>query len=171
VSAAEVIQFLETRYAFSAFCPGSPVTQGSSKAFLTNLAAVRKGATPIIVVTSDNTKLKGWRKAMAQCFGLHARTQGIREPLDGPLAAQFVFIMPRLAGHPKTINGRYWPDTGLDLDKLIRAAMDSLKDAKVIVDDSRVCLIERPMKHYALLHETPGVLVRIWQLPRTEARG
>jgi Holliday junction resolvase RusA-like endonuclease len=149
---------------FSAFCPGNPTTQGSSRAFLTNLNAVRAGAKPIIVITSDNPALKKWRKAMADCFRAEAEAQGLTQPLDGPLISQYVFIMPRLAGHPKTKDGNRWPWKGLDLDKLIRAANDALVDAGVVQDDSRPCIYDRPMKQYASLTETPGVLVRVWRL-------
>lgn len=151
---------------FNAFCEGEPTPQGSASAFLTNLAAVRKGARPIVVVTSANPKLKKWRKTMAATFDAAMRANGLAT-YDGPLHAKIDFVMPRQSTHPKTKDGKRWSDKQPDLDKLFRAAGDSLEDAAVIVNDARICKLEAS-KRFARLNEAPGVRVTVTPLAETD---
>ena len=52
--------------------------------------------------------------------------------------------------------------TAGDLDKLTRAALDSLTDSKIITDDSRVVEL-RATKKYA--DDNPeGVVIRVWKM-------
>ncbi len=159
---------MEESKTFSAFVPGTAKAQGSTSSFLVNRNQVMQGARANIVTTSASKGLKGWRETMKQHFDITRRQQKILEPMDGPLCAQYVFIVARLAGHPKTKAGRRMVEGGLDLDKMIRAVNDSLTDAKVIVDDKRICAMERPVKRYAQLEEVPGVIVRVWKLSQIE---
>lgn len=58
-------------------------------------------------------------------------------PLDGPLQVSVDFIFPKGSSKPKWM---IWHDRKPDLDKLVRAVLDSLSKL-VIVDDSRVCVL------------------------------
>lgn len=93
--------------------------------------------------TESNKNLRPWRydvKAAAMA------AWGDRKPLDCPVAVTIEFFFPFRAtdikkdGTPKAI-GPHWMGSGLDLDKLCRAVLDSLKDAGVLRDDSRVCAL------------------------------
>lgn len=55
------------------------------------------------------------------------------EPIDEPCEAVINFYLPK----PKTVD-RALPTVPPDLDKLVRAVFDSLKDAGVVADDSRI---------------------------------
>lgn len=140
---------------FTAFCPGKPEAQGGT------VPLTRNGITR--QVTRGSKGLSKWRKAMTAEFAAAASRIGITAPLDGALASELTFIIPRLSRHPKTKDGERWPITYRDADKLERAANDSLTKAGVIADDSRICVTRR-VKRYAGLQETPGVIVRVWQL-------
>jgi Holliday junction resolvase RusA-like endonuclease len=68
------------------------------------------------------------------------------ETLDGPIEINLAFFHLRPAGHYGT--GRnagvlkpsapYWKSTAPDIDKLTRAILDALTDARAIRDDARV---------------------------------
>jgi Holliday junction resolvase RusA-like endonuclease len=141
---------------FNCFVPGNPQTQGSTRAFMP-----KNGKFPVI--TSANPKLKPWRKAMDTAFTYQRKLTGISEPLDGPLRCVLTFVMPRLKSHPTNKEGNTHPFTGLDLDKLIRAAWDALKTAEVIRDDSRICAVNAT-KRYAGLQENAGVWVSVGEI-------
>lgn len=53
----------------------------------------------------------------------------------GPVRVRIIFTMPKPTSSPKS---RLYPDTKPDIDKLVRAVLDSMKRAGVYVDDSRV---------------------------------
>lgn len=153
---------------FSCFATGDPQAQGSSSAYLTNLEAVRRGARPVIVVTSANPKLKAWRKSMAIQFKSAKGICGIREPMDGQLVASYLFIMPRLKS---TKDADLHCETGFDLDKMIRAVNDALEEAEIVINDKRVCWIDRNRitgKRRAALHELPGVSVTVRRIEPEE---
>jgi Holliday junction resolvase RusA-like endonuclease len=67
--------------------------------------------------------------------------------------------MPR----PKTVQDRALPSVMPDLDKLIRAVADSLTDAGIYADDSRIVRINAA-KVYAD-DRGPGALIRVNTLP------
>ena len=136
----------------SCFVAGKPQPQGSARAFCHNGRAI---------VTSDNAKLKPWRKAMRTEF--EAQYSG--EPMDGALREHLVFIMPRLASLSR--KSTRLPYTGRDLDKLVRAVNDSLTDAGVIRDDSRICKLTA-IKRYAALDEVCGVQVSVTTMDEKE---
>lgn len=123
------------------FIPGTPVPQGS----VNNYRGRIVGVTP---------KLKAWRlKIRAATMAKHAG-----EPLDGPITVSLVFQLAP-PQRPR------WPLPAVkpDLDKLIRAVMDSLSTTKqlrgVITDDARVVNITAAKTY----HGNPGVLVTISQ--------
>lgn len=94
---------------------------------------------------SSHKTLRPWRKAVTAAAQLEAKmTQA--PLLDGPLAVRIRFIYERPKKHYRT--GRFAhilrPDapvykaTAPDLDKLERAILDGITDAKVWTDDARV---------------------------------
>jgi Holliday junction resolvase RusA-like endonuclease len=62
---------------------------------------------------------------------------------------------------PASVTRRHKITAG-DLDKLTRAALDSLTDSKIITDDSRVVALECT-KEYDDLHQE-GVEIQVWRL-------
>lgn len=136
------------------FVPGKPETQGSSRAF-------RHRSTGRIIVTSDNKRLKPWRKAIAEEARNRMVTLGI-DAHDGPVIVEADFILPRLKTHPKTAKGRTPEATCKpDLDKLQRALGDSLQTAGVIKEDSRIVEWRRTRKRYAEIGEAAGARITV----------
>ena len=90
-------------------------------------------------------KLKPWRAKLAAAARAAAHADGW-ETLDGPIRVTIKLSHPRPAAHYRT--GRYsgllkpdaprWKATRPDADKLARAVLDALTDARVIKDDSRI---------------------------------
>lgn len=90
------------------------------------------------------------------------------EALDGPLSLEVVFTVRKPASAPK--RRVTWPttrDSG-DIDKLLRSTFDALTTAGAIADDSRIVeVVSRkvfPGEGLDAL-ETPGAVIRVWQLP------
>lgn len=115
-----------------------------------------RGNKPIL--TSDNVNLSGWRAQVtaAALVALPPRWQ----PLDEPVAVACDFYLPSPA------RPRWWlPAVKPDLDKLVRAVLDSLADAGVLKNDSRVVEFGRTRKLYADELHPPGVAVVVeWDL-------
>jgi Holliday junction resolvase RusA-like endonuclease len=111
-------------------------------------------------IVSVKAPLRKWRDSIRAAT--MARHEG--EPLDGPITVALAFqLVP-----PK--RPRWWaPAVKPDLDKLIRAVLDSLsttKDRKtkasirgVITDDARIIHITAAKAY----HGTPGVMITISQ--------
>lgn len=93
--------------------------------------------------TEANPRTRPWR---AEVSFVARQAWGDRLPLDGPVAVTVEFFFPFRAsdlkkdGTPK-LPGPHWMTTKPDSDKLERALLDSLKDAGVLRDDSRVCAL------------------------------
>jgi Holliday junction resolvase RusA-like endonuclease len=119
---------------------GIPVPQGSPRAF-------SAGGRARLAI--DSPKLKRWRETVAKVARFEMRG---RDAIDEPVSVVATFIFPR----PKSSKrDERWKDTKPDLDKLCRALGDSLQDARVLVDDSRIARWECT-KRYG---ERPGVRV------------
>lgn len=110
---------------------GKPEPQGSSKAF------VRGGRA---VITSDNPKMKGWRKevgstarASANDYGMYGVVYGKHVPVEMEL--RFRFMRPKSA-----VKSRMYPVVTPDLDKLQRAVLDALTGI-LYLDDAQVVKI------------------------------
>lgn len=106
---------------------GEPIPQGSMRAFMPP-----NGKFPIL--TSDNARLKPWRKLLTQCAGLAMRKAdfiqcGKRIPIR--ITADFYFEKP------KSQKGMIDKVTRPDLDKCCRSLMDSMTGV-VYEDDSQV---------------------------------
>ncbi len=121
------------------FVPGTPVPQGS----VNNYRGRIVGVTP---------KLRDWRLKIRTAT--MAKHKG--EPLDGPIAVSLVFQL----APPQRPRWKL-PAVKPDLDKLIRAVLDSLSTTKqlrgVITDDARVVHITAAKTY----HGNPGVMVTI----------
>jgi Holliday junction resolvase RusA-like endonuclease len=105
---------------------GTPIPQGSMRAFMP-----KNCSQPI--VTSDNVKLKPWRKLVAQLANLEMRKRDyiqIGKNVPVRLILDFYFDKPKSV---KMIDKITKPD----LDKLVRSCGDSLTGI-VYEDDSQV---------------------------------
>lgn len=118
---------------------GVPIPQGSKKAYVRGKRAV--------IVDDNAVKLKPWRDAVSKAADL-----GVTFHDAVHLTA--TFYMPR----PKSVKREY-PTTVPDLDKLMRALGDGMKDGGLIVDDSIIC-DENIKKRYADGCD-PGVTVTL----------
>lgn len=128
-----------------AFIPGTPVPQGSVDVYRGRVVSVK-------------APLREWRtKIRATTM---ARHQG--EPMDGPLHVTIDFQ------HVPPKKPRWWaPAVKPDLDKLIRAVLDSLSTTKnrktkaiikgVITDDARIISITATKTY----HGNPGAMITI----------
>lgn len=140
--------------------PGDPIPQGSK-----TVATAKNGRS---YVRDDNPRLKPWREKItaAAKFEISDRHHGKWEPMEGPLLVDVMFFLkrpPSQYGSGRN-SDRVLPSApvypiamgGGDVDKLARAALDSLTAAGVIVDDSRVVdLVAR--KCYAAGIQKPGL--------------
>jgi crossover junction endodeoxyribonuclease RusA len=117
---------------------GLPVQQGSARAFV---IPGKGGAKARAIITHDTRRdLGGWRHAIASA----AQATSPSPLWDGPVGVEVVFVLPQ----PKYRSGwvgrgkarhrvQVYPDRIPDLDKLCRAALDSLTNV-IFTDDSRV---------------------------------
>lgn len=121
--------------------PGTPIGQG-------NIRHLGKGRPAV----HQNAKtLKPWRKAIVDATQQAMSDRGLTKPLDGPLHLLAVFTMPR----GKTVK-RAEPTVPPDLDHLLRALGDALKDAQAITDDARI-VAATIRKRYETPTDLPGV--------------
>jgi Holliday junction resolvase RusA-like endonuclease len=79
---------------------------------------------------------KAWRQAVAQA-ALEASVD--YEPLEGPLALLCVFRLPVPKARAK--KAPCWHAVAPDLDKLLRATLDGLKDGGLMGDDKQFAAI------------------------------
>lgn len=140
---------------------GIPETQGSKSAFVikgTNRAVVREAGT-----AAKARRHKEWRSAVADAARSwqeeHSSTL-----IKGPVVMQMEFSLLKPQSAPKT--RRTWPIGARsgDLDKLARAAGDSISGV-LIADDAQIVLLI-VKKDYG---DPPGVVVTLWELPEGAA--
>lgn len=132
---------------------GQPQTAGSKRAFVLRRRGgeiiTRANGSPIVNVTDDNAKSKGWRQTVAWS----ARQAFSGELLRGALSVEFMFYRPRPKGHFRT-NGELnkagaeapHPTTKPDVLKLARAAEDALTG--VVWGDDAQIVDERLVKRW-----------------------
>ncbi len=126
---------------------GKAEPQGSARAFMP-----RKGGR-FPTVTSDNPKLKGWRKDVARACPRP------RELMKGPVRLMVAFYLPR----PKALRARPTPHTKKpDVDKLARGICDALTQV-VWEDDSQVAQM-KVTKEYAGVGESPRAVIVVTPL-------
>lgn len=126
---------------------GLPGTQAGSRAVPT------VNGTRLISTGSKN--LAEWRTDVSRQASL--LTSG--PPMDCPLFASLVFYLHR----PRRPRWGHYPASRPDIDKLVRAVFDSLTNAAVWADDSRVTDLD-VKKRYESDSEPPGVDVAIYML-------
>jgi Holliday junction resolvase RusA-like endonuclease len=138
--------------------PGVPIPQGSKNAF-------RHSKTGRVVVIEANRDLEAWRHLVT----LKARRAwGARLTHPGAMDVQLIFRLPRPAGHLGTgrnagqvkLSAPALPAVKPDLDKLTRAILDALTQARVWEDDSRVVALHC-WKFYADHGRRPGVHISV----------
>jgi Holliday junction resolvase RusA-like endonuclease len=113
------------------FAAGQPQTKGSARAFVVKGRAV---------VTNDNKKAAAWQ-GVVSCA---ARDAGVRL-LEGPVAVEAVFLLPRPQGHYRSGKNAHLlredaperPAKKPDVDKLARVVLDALTGL-AYVDDAQV---------------------------------
>ncbi|WP_256670767.1 RusA family crossover junction endodeoxyribonuclease [Nocardia cyriacigeorgica] len=119
------------------FIPGTPAPQGSKR-------HVGRG-----ILVESSKAVGPWRERVA----LAVHQQGW-QPLDGPVAVDLTFVMPRPKSTPKT-----WTPAAVkrpDIDKLARAVLDALTGI-AFADDSQVV----EMHTYKRLAD-PGLQPGLW---------
>lgn len=128
---------------------GIPQPKGSAKAF------IPKGWKRAIV-TSDNSKNKGWQQLIAEAASAAIAKSSTYRLVNGPVLLTVAFYLPR----PKAIKNKDVPQIKKpDLDKLVRSVKDAL--TKVAwVDDSMVVEI-RARKQYARPGESPRAEITV----------
>ncbi len=126
------------------FVPGTPVPQGSTRAFVVKGRAV---------VTAANKRTYPWRADIAA----HVRSAigpGIVYP-TGPVDMSLRFVMPRRKSEPERSTPAHTRKP--DADKLIRAVLDAITGL-VFTDDSQVTEIHAT-KRIAGIGEQPGAWI------------
>jgi len=123
----------------SFWVPGIPVAQGSKGYFNGRMVETNKGLYP-------------WRRLVETTAELAMRGHQTI-PAHVPVFVELDFYLPR----PKTVT-REWPTVRPDVDKLLRAVLDSMTKAGVYCDDAQV-VDPHPIKRYAV--DAPGVQVRV----------
>lgn len=132
---------------------GTPVPQGSKRAFKTPSGAV--------VMAEANKAHKPWRAEVVAA----ARAVAPYRAFAGPVNVSLNFRFLPVASDPY----RTYHASAPDVDKLARGVLDALKVARVIVDDARVCELNAT-KRYCADGEAPGVDVYVFSLEDSEAR-
>lgn len=134
---------MQTTRMIEFFVCGTPIPQGSMKAFVVGNRAR---------VTSDNESLKPWREAVKSA-AIEQRVTTI----DEPLSVSLWFYLRRPASYPKRI---VFPWKKPDLDKLTRGVFDALTEASVWRDDALVVDL-RCAKRFAEKDIPTGCLISI----------
>ncbi|MDO5677482.1 MAG: RusA family crossover junction endodeoxyribonuclease [Propionibacteriaceae bacterium] len=118
----------------------------------------KRGKVQHQVLESDPTgEKKRWRRKLTDGARLLARRIG--QPLDGPLIVGALVVLER----PKSVRLQLpTSQRSGDIDKLLRAALDCLTDAGVIVDDSRV--IATPAAKVYDLGRPPGITLYVGEM-------
>lgn len=133
---------------------GDPIPQGSMRAF-----ARRGGGRPIM--TGDNARTRPWKDAVTW-----AASQARRFTAVEPVEVELHFRLRRPKGHSGKRgllpSAPTYHGTKPDLDKLVRACLDSLVEAEVVKDDALVAML-RVSKGYPIGVDDrpPGVSVRV----------
>lgn len=110
------------------FVKGEPVPQGSTRAYVPKSG--KMAGRPIITTTAKG--LPAWRTIVQLSAQQFAEP---RFPLEGPVALELRFFLPRPKSEPK--RRATFPDRRPDCDKLVRAVLDALTHI-VYRDDAQV---------------------------------
>lgn len=133
----------------SFFVSGTPVPQGSMKAF-------RVKNSDKIVMTHSNSKLAEWRNIISDVAIKIAETNdwAIAERGEA-IDVKMLFYFPRPASRKKDRNMTTRPD----LDKLIRAVNDALTG--ILYEDDSQIVSMTPGKYYIIDNQIPGVYIEV----------
>ena len=132
---------------FEARIYGLPVAQGRPRAAKLPSGQIR---------VYDPQKSRDWKRTvMAQVLAVKPERL-----LAGALAGEMDFYLPRPKSAPKRV---VYPVVRPDCTNLVKGTEDALKGI-VFADDSQIVSL-RVAKHYASDGTTPGVYVRLEELP------
>lgn len=111
---------------------GTPMPQGSKKAFVANGRAMMK--------ESGGNKHAQWRNAVADKAFDAAKEHG---RLEGALAVTVSFRFPMPKSRPKAVRdeGWAWKTVAPDIDKLLRTVFDGLQAGGLLADDAHVAQV------------------------------
>lgn len=135
-----------SRSSFLFFVEGTPIPQGSKRAF------VRGGRVSLV---EANPKLKGWRSAVSLGCKKAMLAAEVVGGFEGAFDVGLVFVFDR----PKSVK-RDTMTVKPDLDKLCRAVFDSVSDAGFWLGDQQVVNVVAA-KRYAKFGEPAGVWVEL----------
>lgn len=130
---------------------GLPIPQGSKR--------IGRQGTRFVVLDDNDRVLRPWRRLVTGRAKAELRGR-TGHPLDGPVMLVATFALPRPKRMPRD---RIEPCVKPDLSKLVRAIEDSLTDALVWTDDSRVTCIAAT-KRYVIEDEEPHVRIMVESL-------
>lgn len=146
---SEVNPSREPSKGISFIVDGEPRPQGSKRA---RLGPDGK----IWMYEASGKNLKDWREAITWAAKLAMKG---RPTFRGPVEVAITFYLK----HPSRGPEQVWPLKRPDVDKLQRAILDGMADAKVMFDDSQVCVI-RGQKAYARPGKDPCAVVQAWEI-------
>ena len=132
---------------------GLPAPQGSHKAVMD-----RRGHPKLVDGGTPKTRRehRQWRQAVTAEALKWLELRPGWEPLDEPLKIRLLFVMPA----PATDKYRTRHAVSPDVDKLVRAVLDSLTVSGLILDDSRFFAVDA-QSMYARRGEALGARLRI----------
>jgi crossover junction endodeoxyribonuclease RusA len=126
---------------------GDPKPQGSKRGFVTKTGKVA-------LVEMAGNPLKLWRESIALTAQVEAKKQNW-EVTDQPVSMEVIFYMKKPQKPKFSL-----PAVRPDIDKLLRALLDGLTQAKTVyLDDSQVCILQAS-KTYG----EPRVEIKLWKI-------
>lgn len=145
----------------SAFIPGTPETQGS-------IAFKGMSNSGRAILTGDNPRTKAWRNRVRAA--ILDDDGNPKHRFEAAVHLEIEFVLPRPAGAPKKVDRPLSAHRAQcsDIDKLERAVLDAISDAKVkgrpvpgaLRNDRQVVSVSK-IKRYAKIGETPGCHIEI----------
>lgn len=147
---------------------GKAETAGSKNAVPIDRGGGKMGA----VVFDNNPNSEQWKFTVGVMGEAAMKSQHVEMISGFPLIAQFEFIIQRPAKHYRTGKHSHelrpdaplYPGVKPDVLKLARAAEDGM--SKIVYADDALIVDEMLSKRYG---RSPGVVIRIYALPRTKA--
>ena len=136
-----------SRSSFLFFAEGTPVPQGSKRAFL------RGGRISIVEANPKTREFRSVVSLACKRMMLEVESAG---GFDGPFAVELVFVFPK----PKTVK-RVWHTVKPDVDKLSRLVLDSISDAGFWLGDQQVVSLSARKRYAEFEGEPSGVWVQL----------
>lgn len=153
------------------FAPGQPVPQGSKKAWL------NKKTHKVMMTEDQGTRHTAWRHIVTSAASAALNEKGSPPPISDPVTVALTFRFHRPLFHYGTgknarivkDNAPPYPSKPPDIDKLIRAVLDSLTDAMVWTDDSLVVSVLARKRWVDRWTEQEGVKTAVGLMPLPSA--